>query len=111
MLYHYDTMGSRQFTQPTSPRLQRAVLAVAFVLLGFQLIGGSLHAAGASHESATECQFCLALDRLDPAVAPVTGAPVCFRADVATPAPERASIPSQSFRPYAVRAPPAIRRF
>jgi hypothetical protein len=53
----------------------------------------------------------VALDRLDPAVAPVTGAPVSCRADVATPAPERASIPSQSFRPYAVRAPPAIRRF
>jgi hypothetical protein len=104
-------MSRRRVIPAAPPRLRRAVLAVVVALLGFQLVGGSLHAAGAGHDPATECQFCLALDRLDPAVAPLIATPVCVRADVAAATDERTSIPSSSFRLYAVRAPPATRRF
>ena len=85
-------------------------MAVVLLALGFQLIGGSLHAASASHDPASDCQICIVLDRLDPAVTALDGAPVCSRADTIVTASERPSIPSQAFRAYTVRAPPAIRR-
>ena len=111
MLYHSVTMSRRRANHYTPLRLRRAVLAVAFVLLGFQLIGGSLHAAGTTHDPTAECQFCLALDRLDPPLASIIDAPICVREDVAVAITERTLISSQDSRPYAVRAPPAIRRF
>lgn len=104
-------MGDRFLKLAATRRRGRAVVAVVLLALGFQSIGGSLHAAGTGHDPATDCQLCLALDRVDPAVAPAVATPVSVRADVAAAADEPTSLPSRGYRLYAVRAPPSTRRF
>lgn len=89
-------------------RRRRAVLAVAFLLLGFQVVGGSLHAS--AHDLAGDCQICLSHDRLDTAVMPFVGSVAGPAADVSR-AQFDYSLPGLTApRAYAIRAPPASRR-
>ena len=101
-------MPTRHLQLTEKPRRRRAVLAVSLLLLGFQLVGGSLHAS--AHEPAGDCQVCLALDRADTALTPFVGSAVdtstdVFRATCDYPLPAL-SAP----RAYSIRAPPASRR-
>ncbi len=107
-MYHSREMSDRYPLLTEAPRRKRAVLAVAVLLLGLQLVGGSLHAS--AHEPVGDCQVCLALDRADTALIPFVGSTVgpevdVFRANYDYPIPVL-SAP----RAYAIRAPPASRR-
>ncbi|UCC13548.1 MAG: hypothetical protein JSW21_09160 [Gammaproteobacteria bacterium] len=99
---------SRHRMLTESPRRRRAVLAVAFMLLGFQLVGGSLHAS--AHEPTSDCQVCVALDRLDPALIPFVGSDVGSAADVVEATYDYPLLALSASRAYAIRAPPASRR-
>jgi hypothetical protein len=91
------------------PQRRLAVLAVAFLLLGFQLVGGSLHAS--AHDSAGDCQICLSFDRLDTAATPFIALDAGPAAEVLRPQFDQPLLVLTAPRGYAIRAPPASRRF
>ena len=93
------------------PRLQALcrrgpVLTGVLLLLGLQLVGGSLHAATAGHGPAADCPLCLAQDRLDHGVAaaPLPSISPAPAADAAAPLAKTS--PRRTERPYRARAPP-----
>ena len=89
-------------------RRQRAVMAVALLLLGFQIVGGSLHTS--AHEPAGDCQVCLALDRADTALTPFVGSTVDTTTDVLRATPNYLPPVLSASRACAIRAPPVSRR-
>jgi hypothetical protein len=103
-------MPDRPYSLNRLRRRRGAVVAVALLLLGFQLVGGNLHAAGAGHDPASECQLCLALDRLDPAIVTPEPAASTVTPDRPIAAPASPAAITTVPRPYAIRAPPTARR-
>ncbi len=103
-------MSDRPYSLHRLRRRRGAVLAVALWLLGFQLVGGNLHAAGSAHDPAGDCQVCMALDRLDPVVTALPPATASPGRDRPIAAPVLPTIAAVHARPYAIRAPPSARR-
>lgn len=101
--------GCRSYLTERSLR-RRAVLTVALLLLGCQLAGGSLHAAGTAHDPESECHFCLALDRVDTPVAASVHWTVAAFTDKAPGSPIGPTLVPAVHRPCAIRAPPVSRR-
>lgn len=101
-------MPTRHFRLTETLRRQRAVLAVVVLLLGFQLVGGSLHAS--AHEPAGECQVCVVLDRADTALTPFVGSAVDTTTGIFRDSCDYALPALSAARAYAIRAPPVSRR-
>lgn len=106
-LYYRDAM-----TRATRParidRFFRPALALAFLLIAWQVVGTGLHAA-TPHDTGEKCQICVALDRLDAAETPAEVPELSIRPD-AQPAARPRPVPSFRTDPgVPIRAPPHAR--
>ena len=105
----YDPAVMTRHPHPAAiDRFCRPALALAFLLIAWQVIGTSLHAS-TPHDTGEKCQICVVLDRLDAAETPAEIPDLAVRPDAQ---PIAGSQPAPSFRTdpgVRIRAPPLAR--